>query len=398
MDRLGFVLTLGALAAVSATAIDVCIPALPEIGRTLGASPEAGASLITGYLLGYGPGQLIWGPMSDRSGRMGLLYLAVFGFVVASIGCAFAESLDMLIAMRILQGFTGGGAPAIARAIARDQGGGPETAKLISSMTIIIGGAPLIGPMIGSGLLIFADWRWIFGFLAIFGMMLLAGMVMFLGKRKRRQQRDWVSGAVYFNSAVFLFRTPAFLLGIGISSSVFAGYATILAASAIIAQERYGIAPQSFGPLFSIAALPFILGSATARAMLRRFPLKRLLKVGAVVAATAGIGLGVARGIDLALIPLWVLICTYTFAFGLLMPTATAMALEPAGGVAGLASSFTGTVQILMGAASSRLVVSGLFGDSYESLCTIIAASCVSIVVLALLSQTAVKPHAAGED
>lgn len=264
-------------------------------------------------------------------------------------------------------------------------------------MTIIIGGAPLIGPMIGSGLLTFADWRWIFGFLAIFGVMLVVGMLMFLGKRKRRQQRDWISGVVYFKSAAFLFRTPAFLLGIGISSSVFAGYATILAASAIIAQERYGIAPQSFGPLFSIAALPFILGSATARAMLRRFPLKRLLMVGAVVAATAGIGLGVARGMDLALIPLWVLICTYTFAFGLLMPTATAVALEPAGGVAGLASSFTGTVQILMGAASSKLVVSGLFGDSYVSLCTIIAVSCVSIVALALLSRKVFNPRNVGE-
>jgi MFS transporter, DHA1 family, multidrug resistance protein len=387
MGRIGFVLTLGAITAISATAIDICIPALPEIGRTLGGSPESGALLVTGYLLGYGPGQLFWGPLSDRFGRMGLLYVSICGFIAASIACALSETLEFLVVMRALQGLTGGGAPAIARAIARDQGGGPVTAALLSTMAVIIGGAPLVAPVIGSGMLTFADWRWIFVFLAIFGVLLVCGGALFLGRRRRRDKREWISFAAYFRSATNLFRTPDFILGIGISSSTFCGYATILGASAVIANERYGISAESFGPIFSIAALAFMAGATTARKMLRRVPLRRFLLAGATVAACAGVGFVVAYNANLSLVPFWTIICVYTFAFGLLMPTATSMALEPAGPVAGLASSIIGTIQTLMGALSSKLVVAGLFGDSYASLCLIIAASATVIVFLVLLCQ-----------
>jgi MFS transporter, DHA1 family, multidrug resistance protein len=392
MSRIGFVLTLGALAAVSATAIDICIPALPEIGRMLGASPEAGAALVTAYLLGYGPGQLIWGPLSDRYGRLGPLYVTACGFVATSVACALAGSLEFLVAMRFLQGLMGGGAPVIARAIARDQGGGPETAKLISTMTVLIGGAPLVAPVIGSGMLTFTDWRWIFGFLVVFGIGLLAGIVLFLGRRRRRAQRENVSMAAYARSALLLFRAPEFLLGMGVGSSVFSGYATVLSASAVIAQERYGIAPQSFGPIFSIAALAFMMGSTTARQSLRRFPSNRLLLAGGVVALCAGIGFAAGYFVSLPLVPLWIFICIYTFAFGLLAPVAMAMALEPAGLIAGLASSIIGTVQILVGAGSSSLVVAGMLGDSYASQCLIMAASAVVTFMLALLSQRFRRP------
>jgi DHA1 family bicyclomycin/chloramphenicol resistance-like MFS transporter len=387
MNRIGFVLTLGAIAAISATAIDICIPALPEIGRTLGSSPEAGAALVTGYLLGYGPGQLLWGPLSDRFGRMGLLYLAIFGFIASSIACALSPSLDILVIMRAVQGVTGGGAPAIARAIARDQGGGPETAALLSTMAVIIGGAPLVAPVIGSGMLIFADWRWIFGFLAFFGVALVVSIALFLGRRRRRDKREWISFRSYFRSATGLFRAPEFLLGIGISSSVFGGYATVLGASAVIANERFGVSPEAFGPIFSIAALTFMAGATTARKMLRRLPLRRFLLAGAAVVACAGIGFVVAYIVGFSLVPFWAIVSVYTFAFGLLMPTATSMALEPAGPVAGLASSIIGTIQTLMGALSSKLVVAGIFGDSYESMCLLIAASAAVIVPLALASQ-----------
>jgi len=387
MSRYGFVLTLGAITAISATAIDICIPALPEIGRTLGGSPEAGAMLVSAYLFGYGPGQLFWGPLSDRFGRMGVLYVSIVGFIVASIACALADTLDLLILMRALQGLTGGGAPAVARAIARDQGGGPETATLLSTMSVIVGGAPLVAPVIGSGMLTFADWRWIFGFLAVFGVMLIAGAALFLGGRRRRDKRDWVSVPAYFRSASNLFRAPEFLLGIGISSSTFAGYATVLGAGAVIASERYGVSAEAFGPVFSIAALAFMAGATTARKMLRRLPQRRFLLAGASVVACAGIGFAVAYNVDLSLVPFWALVCVYTFAFGLLMPTATSMALEPAGPVAGLASSIIGTVQTMMGALSSKLVVAGLFGDSYASMCLIIMASAVAIVLLVLLCQ-----------
>ncbi|MEM9681896.1 MAG: Bcr/CflA family efflux MFS transporter [Pseudomonadota bacterium] len=384
MNRLGFVLTLGAIAAVSATAIDICIPAIPEIGRMLGASPEAGAALVTGYLLGYGPGQLFWGPLSDRFGRIVCLYVALAGFIVTSIGCALAPSLDFLIVMRILQGATGGGAPVIARAIARDQGGGKETATLISTIMMLVGLGPLLGPLIGSGLLAIASWQAIFWFLALFGVALVLGAFLFLGERRRRETREGITAAQYVRRCLPLFRSPEFLLGIGISSSIFAGYAAILGAGAIVAQERYGIGPEAFGPVFAIAALSFVAGSALARYLLRRYEIEHVLLTGAVVAAASGLGFASFHASALPLTPFWGLLCLYTFAFGLVMPSSTAMALEPAGPIAGLASSLVGTVQAMVGAGSSVLVVSGLLGDSYRSLNLSIAAAGVAVLLLVL--------------
>jgi DHA1 family bicyclomycin/chloramphenicol resistance-like MFS transporter len=386
MGSIGFVFTLGALAAVSATAIDICIPALPEIARAFGASPEAGAALVTGYLLGYGPGQLFWGPLSDRFGRIGPLYVSVLGFLAASIACALAGSFELLVAMRFLQGLTGGGAPAIARAVARDQGGGPDTAALISTMTVIVGGAPLVAPAVGSGLLTLADWRWVFGFLVAFGLMLLACIFLFLGRRKRRAIRAAVSVSAYVRSVLPLFRAPEFLLGIGVSSSLFCGYAAFLAVGAAVAQSRYGVTAEAFGPVFSIAALAFIFGSMTARQSVRRFQRRWLMLAGAVVALLAGSGLGAISQAHPPMAALWLLLCLYIFSFGLLVPMSTAMALEPAGASAGLASSIIGTVQILAGALSSKLAAAGFFGKTYIALCLIMGVSAVLAFAFALLS------------
>ena len=88
MNRVAFVAALGALTAVSATAIDICIPAQPRIAVELGADANAGAALVSAYLLGYGPGQMLWGPLADRFGRLPPMLLALGGFVLAALVCA----------------------------------------------------------------------------------------------------------------------------------------------------------------------------------------------------------------------------------------------------------------------------------------------------------------------
>ena len=143
---------------------------------------------------------------------------------------------------------------------------------------------------------------------------------------------------------------------------------------------------EAFGPVFSIAALAFIFGSMTARQSVRRLNRRWLLLAGALVAAAAGSGLGAISVAHPPMALLWLLLCFYIFCFGLLVPMSTAMALEPAGANAGLASSIIGTVQILAGALSSTVAASGLLGDSYVSLCLIMAASAILAFVLALSS------------
>lgn len=253
-------------------------------------------------------------------------------------------------------------------------------------MTVIVGGATLVAPAVGSGLLTLGGWRWIFGFLVLFGLGLLVGIYAFLGQRRRRPARGAVSVAAYARSVLPLFRAPEFVLGIGISSAVFGGYAAFLAIGAAVAHSRYGVSPGAFGPIFSIAAVAFLFGSMTARQAIRRFGRRRLLLSGALVALAAGAGLAALSEAAPPIAVLWLFLCLYIFSFGLLVPMSTAMALEPAGANAGLASSIVGTTQVLVGAASSELAASGLLGESYVSLCLIMAAGAALAFALTLLS------------
>jgi len=368
------VATLGALTALSATAIDISIPAQPDIAATLGAEPAAGAALVGVYLATYGPGQMLWGPLSDRYGRRLPLYVSLVGFLAASVLCAFAADFELLIWARALQGFLGGAPPVIARAIARDQGGGPRTAGLISTMTIILGLAPLAAPALGSLLVAVLDWRAIFGFLAVLAGLLIAGSLVSL-PRDPPPAADRPGPGAYLRSVLPVLGAADFLFGTLLSSAIFCGYAAFLSSGTLVARDLYGVSAEAFGPLFAIAAAAFMLGSALARLIQRRAGMHRLLPIGVACALGAGTGLLLTLGGEApGLVGLWALISLYVLAFGLLLPSATALALEPAGRAAGAASSLIGAVQVCLGAVGSWLSAV-LSPDPYRGLVLIMAGS-----------------------
>lgn len=389
MSRLGTVLTLGALTAVPATAIDISLPAQPDIARALGEPAAAGASLVSAYFLGFGLGQIIWGPLSDRFGRLRPLYLAMCGFLAMSIVCAVAQSFAVLIGARIAQGVLGGAAPVIARAIARDKGGGPETASLLATMAIILGAAPLIAPPVGSALLALFDWRATFWFLVLFSVCLLGGMLLFLSETNPPHQRTDRSVADYLRSALPVLAKADFITGTAIASAIYLGYGAFLAVSAAVTQDHYGISLAAFGPIFSIAAAAFVVGSIIARQLTPRLGRESLILMASIVATIAGLGLMVRPG-GLGLPAFWMLISAYVLAFGVLNPLVMAKALEPAGAAAGAASSVIGTVMVLAGAAGSEMAASRMFPSHYEALCFLLAASgitCVAVQTAILLVQ-----------
>lgn len=359
---LGFVLALGALTAVTATAVDIGLPALPRIAAELGADPAAGASLVGAHLLGYGSGQLVWGPLSDRYGRWRPLSLAMGGFALTAVACALAHSFVLLLALRVLLGFLGGAAPVISRAIARDQGGGHITAQLLSSMMIVLGAAPLLAPAVGSGLMTLFDWRAIFWFLALFGCLVLLVSAIHVRPRvapppspEEREPMRAVPRAL-LNAARRLLGSGDFLVGTGMTSAIFFGYAAFLGGSASVADAVFGVGAGAFGPLFTVGALAFVGGSMLARRLVVRFGVDRLLGGAGVWAAIVGLVLLVTATWELSLPLFWALISCYLLAFGLVLPASTAKALEPAAGFAGLGSSILGALQTLCGTLGAVLI------------------------------------------
>lgn len=376
-----FVATLGALLAVTATAVDIMMPAQPSIARAFNLPESAGAAMVGTFSIGYGLGQLMWGPMSDRFGRLPVLYTALFGFIIAGTVCALTDSFVTLLTARFFHGFMGGAGPTLARAIARDLGGGHKTAQALSAATIFLGGAPLLAPLSASGLLVMGDWRWIFWSLVIFGAIVTASALMFVPETHPPEKRTMPSIHQMWLETQQLLVTPGFLYGTGIVMAVFFGYMALLGIGSTVTEKAYGLPPTLFGPLFSINALAFVVGAAAATRLASRHGASIVIRVGAGIALTAGLYLLGLSMITPGLTLLWSGIMIFQLAFGTLLALAIARGLEPAGKIAGTASSVMGFAQTLL-SASGAFVAATLFDGSHRSLCWVMGFSAVTIFLL----------------
>ncbi|MDB5697593.1 MAG: Bcr/CflA family efflux transporter, partial [Alphaproteobacteria bacterium] len=172
-----------------------------------------------------------------------------------------------------------------------------------------------------------------------------------------------------------------------IGSAIYFGYGAFLAISAAAMLDRYGVTAFAFGISFSIAAAAFILGSMLAR-QLTRLGRDRLISLGCVIAAAAGVGLIAQAQDGVPLVIFWLLVTGYVLAFGIIAPLTTAKALEPAGEAAGAISSLIGTITMLAGALGSDLAGRKLFADPTEALSMLMALSallCLAVQVAAML-------------
>src|SRR5262249_44591272 len=146
----------------------------------LGASASTGQLTLTSCMLGLAVGQVIMGPLSDSLGRRRPLLAGVAGYTAASVACAVAPSISVLIVLRLIQGLAGGAGVVIARAIVRDVYSGARAARMFSLLMIVTGAAPVLAPLIGGQALSITSWRGIFVVLALIGLPLLLCTVLWL--------------------------------------------------------------------------------------------------------------------------------------------------------------------------------------------------------------------------
>ena len=160
--------------ALNALAIDSMLPALPAIGEGLGVTVANDRQyVISTYLLGIGVGSLIYGPLSDRFGRKGVLVPALFAYVAFSIGCGLANSFPLLLALRFGHGLISAALGVIVVAVIRDLFSGDAMAKRLSMIFLVFMIVPAIAPTMGAGITLFANWRAIFIVLAVMGVVMI---------------------------------------------------------------------------------------------------------------------------------------------------------------------------------------------------------------------------------
>ena len=185
-----FIALIAAMMTMTAMTIDINLPAIPATAADLGASLTTSQLTVTIFFAGFAIGQLVWGPLSDRIGRKPGVLVGTVIYVVATVGCALAPEMDIPCCLRAVQGFGAGAGSVLGRAIIRDLFDGPQMARMLSLALAAFITAPIVAPTIGAAILSFASWRWIYGFLAIYGLVMLALAALFLEESLKIRNPD----------------------------------------------------------------------------------------------------------------------------------------------------------------------------------------------------------------
>ncbi|WP_016906762.1 multidrug effflux MFS transporter [Streptomyces xiaopingdaonensis] len=387
--RVGLLATfvLGCLTALPALSMDMYLPALPEIGAGLGTAASQVQLTLTACLIGLAVGQLVVGPMSDRFGRRRPLLIGMTGYVVASLACVFAPTVEVLFGFRLLQGLSGAAGIVIARAVVRDTFDGLSMARFFSTLMLISGVAPILAPVLGGQVLRFTDWRGVFVVLTVIGFALVLVVLRWLPETLPPSARHTGGLADALRTMRALLADRVFSGYLLAGSFAFGALFSYVSASPFVVQEIYGASPQTFSLLFMGNSVGLILfGQINGRLLVGRVPLDRVLAFGLCLTGCAAIGLLVmVSGVfgTVGLVPLAVGLCVLMSGMGLVMPNANSQGLMRTPHAAGSASALLGTAQFLIGACVSPLV--GVAGEETALPMALVQLSSLGVAAAAFL-------------
>jgi DHA1 family bicyclomycin/chloramphenicol resistance-like MFS transporter len=305
---------------------------------------------MSATLVGLALGQLVVGPLSDRTGRRPPVLVGMALFVVVTALCAAAPDIETLLVLRFLQGLTGAAGLVLARAAVRDLYSGSAAARVFSRLMLVMGLAPVIGPVLGGQVLRFTGWRGLFVALALIGLLILVASWLLLEETHHPDNRHDGTIGEQVHEIGRLLRDRHFLGYASISALLGATLFTYISMSSFVLRDHYGVSPQAFSAVFATNAVGLVVGSQLNAAIVGRFGPARNLAVGLGICTAAAAGLLVtsAAGAPLGwvLVPLFVVVTS----LGGMMANTVALALTPYGHVAGGASAVLGSSQFLVGA------------------------------------------------
>ncbi len=352
---------LALLAAVAPLAIDMYLPAFPEMAEEFDTSASAIQLTLTTFLLGMAIGQLVFGPLSDRFGRRPLLLVGTLACAVFSAASALAPTIELLAGARFVQGFAGAAGIVLGRAVIADRAKGVAAAKLFSLLVVINAVAPIIAPLVGGVIVTNVGWRAVYWVLAGLSVLMFLAVLLLVAETHPVERRTQGGATAMLRDAREVLRNRRYVgytLAYAFAFGVMFAY---ISASPFVLQNVHGMSTGWYTVAFTANAIGLVIGSIANDNIVRRIGSGRTLRIGLTILASMSVLMLInslaAPAMWVTLILLW---CTMS-SLGLIIANATTLALGQAQRAAGTGSALLGALQFLLAAAIAPLV--GIGGE-----------------------------------
>jgi DHA1 family bicyclomycin/chloramphenicol resistance-like MFS transporter len=348
------ILILGSLTALAPFSIDMYLPAFEAIGDSLHTTAAQVALSLSSFFIGISAGQLLYGPLLDRFGRKPPLYFGLVLYIVASVGCYFSSSLQMLIIMRFFEALGGCAASVAAMTMVRDLFPIEDSAKVYALLILVLGASPMLAPTAGSNIISVFDWQVIFLILIIMAALIFIAVFFFLPESYGPDPTYSLKPIPIINNFLQVIKEPQFFTYAVAGAFMFAGLFTYVASSSIIFIGFFKISKPAFGWVFAGLSLGFIGSSQVNSRLIRYYKSEQIINVTlicmVIISAVFFIGslkgwFGMAGTIAMIF---GVLCCV-----GISSPNNSALSLAPFTKNVGSASALMGALQMAIGALAS---------------------------------------------
>lgn len=382
-NRYLIIVILGALSTISPFAIDMYLPAFPEMASALHTSTARVSLSLSSYFAGLAIGQLFYGPLLDRFGRKLPLYAGLWLFIGASMLCLGSRTVGWLISMRVVQALGGCAAQVAAMAMVRDFFHVDETAKIISLLILIISASPLLAPSVGVAVATHLGWQWVFIVLSAFVLLMLAISAWLLPEGHKADRNVSLRlGPILCNYADVI-KEPQFLTYALSGAFAFSGLLAYVSSSPIIFMEVFHVSARQFGTIFAGLAVGFIGSNQVNVLLLRKFTSQQIFRATLWVECPVSVLLVAGTYFGWFGLP-GTLVCLFISlsSLGLAYPNAAALAMVPFDRNIGSASAMLGFLQIGVSVMASAVI--GIF-NSHTILPVMIIICATSWVGLGIL-------------
>ncbi len=348
------ILVLGSLTALGPFSIDMYLPGFPAIAKDLNTETARVALSLSSYFIGISAGQLLYGPLMDRFGRKPPLYIGLTIYILASIACAYARSIDSLIAWRMIQAVGSCAAAVGAVVMVRDLFPVNENSKVFSLLMLVLGTSPMVAPTVGGYVTAAFGWQSVFFILAGMGMLILIASRFLLPAKYQADPTYSLKPKPILRNFKIVLSNNQFLTYALAGAASFAGLFVYVSGSPQVFMEIFHLDGKTYGWIFAGLSVGFIGAAQLSPLLMKKFSSRQIVYAALLCQAIASVvfllfSLGSGGTLVSTIGYLFIYLCC----LGLIAPNTSALALEPFRSNAGSASSLLGVSQMTLGALAS---------------------------------------------